>query len=74
MESFSTSSARRALGSLQAVRWTGDSAGFSNVRMMYAGRTGVCGNGLCEVCPVRHIYTFVMPAVVSVMILTNINV
>ena len=58
MDSFSTASARRALGSLQAVRWTGDSAGFSNVRMMYAGRTGVCGNGLCEVCPFRHNYEF----------------
>jgi len=49
MESFSAAFARRALGSLQSLRWTGESSGFSNMRMRYAGRTGVCGNGLCEV-------------------------
>ena len=51
MESFSAASARRALGGLESLRWTGDSAGFSNVRTVYAGRTGICGNGLCEVRP-----------------------
>ena len=49
METFSAASARRALGGLQSVRWTGDAQGFSDVRVRYAGRTGVCGNGLCEV-------------------------
>ena len=51
MESFSAASAKRALGGLESLRWTGDSAGFSNVRTLYAGRTGICGNGLCEVRP-----------------------
>ena len=54
MESFSAASARRALGGLETLRWTGDSAGFSNVRTVYAGRTGICGNGLCEVRPGGH--------------------
>ena len=51
MESFSTASAKKALGSLESLRWMGDSAGFSDVRTLYAGRTGICGNGLCEVRP-----------------------
>lgn len=51
MESFSAASAMRALGGLQSLRWTGDAPGFSNVRALYVGRTGVCGNALCEVRP-----------------------
>ena len=50
MDSFTAASAKRALGSLQSVRWTSDAPGFSNVHVHYVGRTGVCGNGLCEVC------------------------
>ena len=62
MDSFTTASAKRALGSLQSVRWTSDAPGFSNVRMHYAGRTGVCGNALCEVCsptkaPFSNVFT-----------------
>ena len=49
MDSFTAASAKRALGSLQSVRWTSDAPGFSNVHVHYAGRTGVCSNGLCEV-------------------------
>lgn len=61
MDSFSAASARRALGSLQAVRWTGDAPGFSNVRVRFAGRTGVCGNGLCEVRLPKASATWTVP-------------
>ena len=46
---FSAAAARRALDTVQTLRWMDASAGFSSIRATYAGRTGVCGNGLCEV-------------------------
>ena len=46
---FSAAAARRALDGMQSLRWAESSPGFSSVRATYAGRTGVCGNGLCEV-------------------------
>ena len=45
---FSAAAARRALDALGALRWADDQPGFSTLRTAYAGRTGVCGNGLCE--------------------------
>lgn len=47
--SFTAAAARRALDNVGALRWTDDQPGFSTVHTTYAGRTGMCGNGLCEV-------------------------
>ncbi|BDA45042.1 probable disintegrin and metalloproteinase with thrombospondin motifs at N-terminal half [Coccomyxa sp. Obi] len=46
---FSAAAARHALDGMQSLRWMESSPGFSSVRTTYAGRTGICGNGLCEV-------------------------
>jgi hypothetical protein len=45
---FSAASVRRALDGMGTVRWSDSQPGFSTVHALYAGRTGVCGNGLCE--------------------------
>lgn len=48
---FSAAAAGRALEGAQSLRWSDGSAGFSSVRTLYAGRSGACGNGICEVLP-----------------------
>lgn len=52
---FTAAAARRALDGMQSLRWVDSSPGFSSVRTTYAGRTGVCGNGLCEVLPLPNL-------------------
>lgn len=51
---FSAATAHRVLDSMQTLRWVDAGPGFSVLRTIYAGRTGVCGNGVCEVCLAVH--------------------
>jgi len=45
---FSAAAAQRAVAGATGYRWVDASLGATAVTVAYAGRTGVCGNGLCE--------------------------
>lgn len=64
---LSAAAARRALDGLGALRWADGQPGFSTLKVAYAGRTGACGNGLCEaralVLPCPFVFTEVSTVV-----------